>query len=188
MVIGVGDLRKGLTIELDGHPYQVVEHTTHKMQQRAPVVKLKLRDLKTGRSLEKTYNGYDVKLTRATVEQRASQYIYQDSDLYYFMDVENFEQFPLNEEQLGDGINYLVDQMELQIVFFKGGPISVQLPTFVELQVVETPPGVKGDTAAGATKPATLETGLTVNVPFFVNNGERIRVDTRTGQYLERAG
>lgn len=188
MVIGVGDLRKGLTIELDGQPYQVVEHTTHKMQQRAPVVKLKLRDLKTGRTIEKSYNGYDVKLNRATVEQRAAQYIYQDADLYYFMDVDNFEQFPLNDEQLGEGINYLVDQMELQIVFFKDVPISVQLPTFVELKVVDTPPGVKGDTAAGATKPAVLETGLTVNVPFFVNNGEAIRVDTRTGQYLERAG
>lgn len=188
MVIGVGDLRKGLTIELDGQPYQVIEHTTHKMQQRAPVVKLKLRDLKTGRTIEKSYNGYDVKLTRASVEQRVAQYIYQDGDLYYFMDVENFEQFPLNDDQLGDGINYLVDQMELQIVFFKDAPISVQLPTFVELKVTDTPPGVKGDTAAGATKPATLETGLTVNVPFFVNNGETIRVDTRTGQYLERAG
>ena len=188
MVIGVGDLRKGLTIELDGQPYQVVEHTTHKMQQRAPVVKLKLRDLKTGRTIEKSYNGYDVKLNRATVEQRAAQYIYQDADLYYFMDVENFEQFPLNDEQLGEGINYLVDQMELQIEFLKDVPISVQLPTFVELKVVDTPPGVKGDTAAGATKPAVLETGLTVNVPFFVNNGEAIRVDTRTGQYLERAG
>ena len=188
MVIGVGDLRRGLTIELDGEPYQVIEHSTHKMQQRAPVVKLKLRELRSGRSIERSYNGYDVKLTRAEVEQRMSQYIYQDVDLYYFMDTESFDQFPLTREQLGDGINYLVDQMELEVLFFKEQPIAVELPTFVELKVTDTPPGVKGDTASGSTKPATLETGLNVNVPFFINNGDTVRVDTRSGQYLERAG
>ena len=188
MVIGVGDLRRGLTIELDGEPYQVIEHSTHKMQQRAPVVKLKLRELRSGRSIERSYNGYDVKLTRAEVEQRMSQYIYQDVDLYYFMDTESFDQFPLTREQLGDGINYLVDQMELEVLFFKEQPIAVELPTFVELKVTDPPPGVKGDTASGSTKPATLETGLNVNVPFFINNGDTVRVDTRSGQYLERAG
>ena len=188
MVIGVGELRRGLTIELDGEPYQVIEHSTHKMQQRAPVVKLKLRELRSGRSIERTYNGYDVKLTRAAVEQRPSQYIYQDVELYYFMDTESFDQFPLTREQLGDGINYLVDQMELEVLFFKEQPIAVELPTFVELKVTDTPPGVKGDTASGSTKPATLETGLAVNVPFFISNGDKVRVDTRSGQYLERAG
>lgn len=187
MVIGVGDLRRGLTIELDGQPYQVIEHSTHKMQQRAPVVKLKLKELRSGRSIERSYNGYDVKLTRAEVEQRLSQYIYQDGELYYFMDTESFDQFPLTREQLGDGINYLVDQMELEVLFFKEQPIAVELPTFVELEVTDTPPGVKGDTASGATKPATLETGLAVNVPFFINIGDKVRVDTRSGQYLERA-
>ena len=187
MVIGVGDLRRGLTIELDGQPYQVIEHSTHKMQQRAPVVKLKLKELRSGRSIERSYNGYDVKLTRAEVEQRLSQYIYQDGELYYFMDTESFDQFPLTREQLGDGINYLVDQMELEVLFFKEQPIAVELPTFVELEVADTPPGVKGDTASGATKPATLETGLAVNVPFFINIGDKVRVDTRSGQYLERA-
>lgn len=188
MVIGVGELRRGLTIELDGEPYQVIEHSTHKMQQRAPVIKLKLRDLRSGRSIERTYNGYAVKLTRAAVEQRLSQYIYQDGELYYFMDTESFDQFPLTREQLGDGINYLVDQMELEVLFFKEQPIAVELPTFVELKVTDTPPGVKGDTASGSTKPATLETGLAVNVPFFISNGDKVRVDTRSGQYLERAG
>lgn len=187
MVIGVGDLRRGLTIELDGQPYQVIEHSTHKMQQRAPVVKLKLKELRSGRSIERSYNGYDVKLTRAEVEQRLSQYIYQDGELYYFMDTESFDQFPLTREQLGEGINYLVDQMELEVLFFKEQPIAVELPTFVELEVTDTPPGVKGDTASGATKPATLETGLAVNVPFFINIGDKVRVDTRSGQYLERA-
>ena len=187
MVIGVGDLRRGLTIELDGQPYQVIEHSTHKMQQRAPVVKLKLKELRSGRSIERSYNGYDVKLTRAEVEQRLSQYIYQDGELYYFMDTESFDQFPLTREQLGDGINYLVDQMEMEVLFFKEQPIAVELPTFVELEVTDTPPGVKGDTASGATKPATLETGLAVNVPFFINIGDKVRVDTRSGQYLERA-
>ena len=188
MVIGVGDLRKGVTIELDGEPYQVVEYSSHKMQQRAPVTKLKLRGLKTGRSIERTFNGYDVKLTRAPVEQRPARYIYQDGDLYYFMDTSSYEQFPLTQEQLGEALRYLIDQMEVEVVFFRDKPIAVELPTFAELRVTDTPPGAKGDTAQGATKPAILETGLTVNVPFFVNNGDIVKVDTRTGQYLERAG
>lgn len=188
MVIGVGELRKGITIELDGEPYQVIEYSTHKMQQRAPVVKLRLKELRTGRTIDRTFNGYNVTLPRAQVEQRPAEYIYQDGDLYYFMDTDTFEQHPLTREQLGNALNYLTDQMKAQIVYYQDKPISLELPTFVDLRITDTPPGVKGDTAQGASKPATLETGLTINVPFFVNNGDVVRVDTRTGEYLERTG
>ena len=188
MVISFGDLRKGVTIELDGEPYQVVDYSSHKMQQRAPVIRLRLREIRTGHTIDRTFTGYDVKLNLAPVEQRIAQYIYRDGDLYYFMDTSTFDQYPMTREQLGDALNYLVEQVELKVVFFRDEPIAVELPTFVELRVVDTPPGFRGDTAQGATKPATLETGVTVNVPFFVNTGEVVRVDTRTGQYLERAG
>lgn len=188
MVIGVGELRKGATIELNGDPYQVVEFSSHKMQQRAPVIRLRLRDLRTGRTLDRTFSGYDVKLNLARVEQRPVQYIYNDDNIYYFMDTRTYEQYPLNSEQLGETKRYLKEQVELEVLFFEENPIAVELPTVVDLAVTDTPPGVKGDTAQSGTKPAILETGLTVSVPFFVNNGEIIRVDTRTGEYLERAG
>lgn len=188
MVISFGDLRKGVTIELDGEPYQVVDYSSQKMQQRAPVIRLRLRELRTGRSVERHFTGYDVKLNRAPVEQRLAQYIYSDGDLYYFMDTTTFDQYPMNSKQLGDALNYLLEQMEVAVVFYRDEPIAVELPTFVELRVKDTPPGVKGDTAQGGTKPAALETGITVSVPFFVNTGDVVRVDTRTGQYLERAG
>ena len=187
MVIGVGELRKGITIELDGEPYQVVEYSSHKMQQRAPVVRLRLRELRTGRSVDRTFSGYDVKLNLASVEQRPAQYLYKDDPFYYFMDSRTYEQYPLTQEQLGNSSLYLREQVELDLIFFREKPIAVELPTFIELAIVETPPAHRGDTAQGSTKPATLETGLTVNVPFFVNPGESIRIDTRTGAYLERA-
>ncbi len=188
MVIGVGDLRKGVTIELDGEPYQVIEYSSHKMQQRAPVVRLRLRELRTGRSVDRTFSGYDVKLNLASVEQRPAQYLYSDDAFYYFMDTRTYEQYPLTREQLGGSYLYLKDQVELELVFFGEEPIAVELPTFVELEVTDTPPAHRGNTAQGGTKPATLETGLSVNVPFFVSPGEMIRIDTRTGEYLERAG
>jgi len=136
--------------------------------------------------VERSFNGYDVKLHLAAVERRPAQYMYQDGDMYYFMDTASFEQFPIMAEQLGDALHYLMNQMEVEVLFYREHPISVDLPTFVELKVVDTPPSARGDTAQGSTKPAKLETGLTVNVPFFVNNGDVIRVDTRSGQYLER--
>lgn len=187
MVIGVGEVRKGVTIELDGEPYQVLEFSSHKMQQRAPVIRLRLRELRTGRSVDRTFSGYDVKLNMAQVEHRSAQYLYSDDTFYYFMDTRTYDQYLLTREQLGQTRHYLKEQVEVEVVFFREEPITIELPTFVELEVVDTPPGVKGDTAQGGTKPATVETGLTVTVPLFVNNGGVIRVDTRTGEYLERA-
>jgi len=187
MVIGFGDLRRGITIELDGEPYHVEEYTHVKMQQRAPVIRLKLRSVRTGKAMDRSFQGYDIKLNLAQVQNRPAQYIYND-DHYYFMDLESFEQYPMSQEQLGDAIQYLKEQAEVEVVFYKDAPIAIKLPTFVELKVVDTPPGVKGDTAAGGTKPATLETGIAIQLPLFINPGEVVRVDTRTGQYLERAG
>ena len=187
-MIGVGDLRRGITLELDGEPYQVVEYQQHRMQQRAPVLRLKLRELKTGRLVERSFQAYSVKLALAEVEHRTAQYLYSDDNLYYFMDTTSYDQFPISQEKLGSVLNYLKEQTEVDLLFYQGEAITVELPTTVDLQVVDTPPGVRGDTAQGGTKPATLETGLVVQVPLFVNNGEAIRVDTRTGEYVTRAG
>ena len=186
MTIGYGDLRKGLAIELDGEPYAVVEYERNKMQQRAPVMRIRFRSLRTGRILDRTFQGYDVKLTPASVENRKAQYIYSDTDLYYFMDTESFDQFPMSRDQMEDSLSYLIEQVTVDVVFYDGQPIAIELPVTVELQVTETAPGYKGDTAQGGTKPATLETGLQVQVPLFVGQGEKIRVDTRKGEYLAR--
>ena len=128
------------------------------------------------------------KLTLAEVDTREAQYLYSDGDHYHFMDMQTFDQYPLTADLVGDALQYLKEQDLVQMVFYRDDPISLELPTFVELQVTETPPSLKGNTAQGSTKPATLETGLTVHVPFFVNTGEVVRVDTRTGEYLERVG
>lgn len=187
MVLGFSDLKRGITIELEGQPYQVIEYQQVKMQQRAPVLRIKLRDLRTGRTVEKSFQG-TVSLARAEVENRSAQYLYTDGEHYYFMDAETFDQFPLSAEKLGDSLHYLKEQALVELVFYKGEPISIEMPTYVDLAVAETPPGVKGDTAQGGTKPAKLETGITVQVPLFVNMGDKVRIDTRTGQYLERVG
>ena len=187
MTISYGDLRKGMAIELDGEPYVVVEYERTKMQQRAPVMRIKFRALRTGQQMERTFQGYDVKLSPASVERRTAQYIYSEDNLYYFMDTESFEQFPLSEDQIEAHLEYLVDQTTVDLVLYRGAPVALELPTAVDLKVVETPPGFRGDTAQGAIKPATLQTGLVVQVPLFINEGEMVKVDTRTGQYLSRA-
>ena len=186
MVMGFGDLRKGSTIELDGAPYKVESYYQQKMQQRAPVYHIKLRNLVTGQLLDRSFSGYGIKLNKAPVENRVVQYLYEDRDLYYFMDMENFDQFPVDADVVGEAVNYLVDQAELEIVFWKESPISLELPITVDLSVIEAPPGYKGDTAAGGTKPAKMETGIMVNVPMFIGIGDKIKIDTRTGSYIER--
>ena len=187
MTINYGELKKGMAIEMDGDPYVVVDYEHSKMQKRAPVMRIKFRELRTGRLIERTFSGYDVKLTPAIVSRRSAQYIYSDQNLYYFMDTENFDQFPISEQQVGDALKYLVEHTTVDLVFYHDEPIAIDLPVAVEIQVVETPPGVRGDTAQGGTKPATLETGLVLQVPLFVNEGESIKVDTRTGEYMSRA-
>lgn len=186
MTIGYGDLRKGMAIELDGEPYLVVDYDRSKMQQRAPTMRIRFREIRTGKILDRSFSGYDVKLTPADVERRSAQYIYDDDDLCYFMDTDTFDQFPLTRNQISDELSYLKEEMTIDLVFYQDNPIAVELPITVELKVVDSPPGLKGDTATGATKPATLETGLRIQVPLFVNEGETVRVDTRSGSYLAR--
>lgn len=187
MSIGWGDLRKGLPIKIDGEPYVVVDYDRHKMQQRAPVMRLRLRSLLTGRVVDRSFQGYDVLLTPADVQRANSQFIYEDGGLYYFMDEQTYDQFPLSREQIADSLPYLKEETSVEVIYHDGNPIAIEMPLTVELEVVETDPGLRGDTAQGGTKRATLETGLTVQVPLFVEIGERVRVDTRTGEYLARA-
>ena len=187
MTINYGELKKGMAIEFDGQPYVVVDYERSKMQKRAPVMRIKLREMRTGRLVDRTFQGNDVKLTPASVDRRSAEYIYNEDTLYYFMDTETFEQFPLSDQQVGDALHYLVEQVTAELIFYHGEPIAIELPVAVGLKVVETPPGIRGDTAQGGTKPATLETGLVLQVPLFVNEGDTIKVDTRTGEYLSRA-
>ena len=188
MTIGFGDLRKGVTIEVDGQPYEVVDYERHKMQQRAPVTRLKLRNLKDGKVVERTFQSYTTEFSLAQVDTKPAQFLYTDGNFYNFMDMETYEQYQLVKEQLGDTISYLKEETVLDVIFFNEAVINVRVPTFVDLEVVDTPPGFRGDTASGGTKPASLETGLTIQVPLFISNGEKIRIDTRSGQYVERIG
>ena len=187
MVIGFGELRRGMTIELEGVPYKVEEYSQQKMQQRAPTYHVKLRNLMTGKLMERSFSGYGVKLNVAPVVNRPAQFLYEDAGLYYFMDTESFEQYPLSTDILGGAKGYVTEQTQAELVFYRDNPIAIEMPTTVDLAVKDTPPGVKGDTATGGTKPATMETGITVQVPLFINAGDKIKVDTRSGQYVERA-
>lgn len=183
-MITSGELRKGLTIELEGKLYQVVDYQHIKMK-RTALIRLKLYDIRAGHTIERTFQSSE-KFTRARLDYRSMQYLYNDGNLYYFMDEENFEQVSLDSNQLGDATNYLKEGMSLQISSYQGELVGVELPTAVELQVTDTGPGFKGDTATAGNKPATLETGITIQVPLFINQGDIIKVDTRDGSYLER--
>jgi len=185
-MIDAGELRKGIAIELDGNIYQIVEYQHVKMQQRKPVIKLKLRDVRTGNIIERNFQSND-KFKPVVLELRPVQYLYNENDLYYFMDTKNYEQMVLTANQVSDGLHYLKEGMNLEILTGKDVAISMELPAMVELQVVETEPGFKGDTATGGSKPAKLETGINVQVPLFINVGDIIKVDTRSGEYLEKA-
>ena len=180
-------LRKGITIELDGALYQVLDYQHIKTGRGSAQIRLKLRDIRGGHTIERTFQSSE-KFIRARLDVRNAQYIYNDGDLYYFMDEENFEQFPLSSTQLEDTTNYLKEGMSLEVLSYKDELVGVDLPITVELEVTETEPGFKGDTATAGTKPATLETGITIQVPLFVDKGDIIKVDTRSGIYLERAG
>jgi len=183
-MIGSGELRKGITIELDGKLYQVIDYQHVKMK-RTALARLKLRDIRDGHTIEQTFQSSE-KFVRARLDYRNMQYLYNDGDLYYFMDEENYEQMPISAEQLGDALNYLKEGMSVQVSSYKGELVGVELPITVELEVVDTEPGFKGDTATAGNKPARLETGITIQVPLFINTGDIIKVDTRDGSYLER--
>lgn len=184
-MISAGDFRNGVTFEENGNVFQVVEFQHVKPGKGAAFVRTKLKNVITGGVVEKTYRPTE-KMPKAHIERKDYEYSYSDGDLYYFMDQETFELMPLSAEQLGDALKFVTENMPVKVLSYKGNVFGVEPPTFVELDVIETEPGVKGDTATNVTKPATVETGATIFVPLFVNQGDRIRIDTRTGEYMER--
>ena len=184
--ITAGDFRNGVTFEMDGNVLQIVEFQHVKPGKGAAFVRTKCRNVITGSVVERTFNPTD-KFETAFVERKEMQYSYSDGDLYYFMDMETFDMLPLNADVLGDGFKFVKEEMMCKVMSYKGNVFSVEAPTFVELEVTDTEPGFKGDTATGATKPATVETGAQIKVPLFIDIGNIIKIDTRTGEYLERA-
>ena len=185
-MVTAGDFRNGVTFDMDGAVMQIIEFQHVKPGKGAAFVRTKLRNVVTGAVIEKTFNPTD-KYPTAIVEKKDMQYLYSDGELYYFMDMESYEQTPIDGDKLGDNFKFVKEEMMCKVVSYKGTVISVEPPMFVELEVTETEPGFKGDTAQGATKPATLETGAQIKVPLFINIGDVLKIDTRTGEYLERA-
>ena len=184
-MISAGDFKKGVTIELDGQVFTIVDFQHVKPGKGSAFVRCKLKNVMSGGVVERTFNPTD-KMDRAVIETKEMEYLYNDEELYYLMDNETYEQLPLEKEQVEDALPYLKENMNVTIRFYKGQAFSVAAPNFVELEVTECEPGVRGDTATNVTKQATVETGYTVNVPLFVNEGDRIRIDTRSGEYMER--
>lgn len=184
-MISAGEFRNGVTFELDGSVFKVVEFQHVKPGKGAAFVRTKLKNVITGAVLEKTFNPTD-KMPKAQVDVQEMQYLYKDESLYYFMDTETYEQLPINEDLLTDALDYLKDNTMVKVLSYKGSIFGVEPPNFVELEVTYTEPGFKGDSSTGATKPATVETGAVFNVPLFINIGDVIRIDTRSGEYMER--
>ncbi len=184
-MVMAGDFRNGVTFEMDGNVMQIIEFQHVKPGKGAAFVRTKLRNVITGAVVEKTFNPTD-KYPPAYVERKDMQYLYSDGELYYFMDLESFDQLPINSDKLGDNFKFVKENETVKVLSYKGNVFGVEPPMFVELAVTETEPGFKGDTATGASKPATLETGAQIKVPLFVNEGDVLKIDTRTGEYLER--
>ncbi len=185
-MLTAGDFRNGVTFDMDGQVYQVIEFQHVKPGKGAAFVRTKFKNVITGAVVEKSFNPTD-KFENAYVERKDYEYLYNDGELYYFMDTETYEQLPLNADKLGDNFKFVKENDTVKIMSYKGNVFGVEPPLFVELEVVDTEPGVRGDTATNVTKPATLETGAVIKVPIFINQGEKIRIDTRTGEYMERA-
>ncbi len=185
-MVVAGDFRNGVTFEMDGKVYQVIEFQHVKPGKGAAFVRTKLRNVITGGVTETTFSPTD-KFENAYIERREMQYLYNDGDLYYFMDMETFEQEPIGKDLLGDSFKFVKEEMLCKILSYKGKAFSIEPPMFVELAVTETEPGFAGNTAQSAMKPATLETGAVIKVPLFINVGDVLKIDTRTGEYLSRA-
>lgn len=184
-MIDTGELRKGVIIEYEGTLQRIVEYQHVKQGRGSAFVRLTMRNLKTGSNTSQTFQAGS-KFPLVRLERRRVQYLYPEDGLYNFMDLDSFEQFTLTSETLGDALNWIREQDSIDLLTYQDQPIDIEIPLNVELTITQSDPGIKGDTATGGTKPATLETGVVVNVPLFVNEGDRIKVDTRTGQYLER--
>ena len=184
-MISAGDFRNGRTFEMDGQVFQVVEFQHVKPGKGAAFVRTKYKNVITGAVIERTFSPTD-KFPEAFIERKEMQYLYNDGELYYFMDNETYDQLPLNGDKLGDNFRFVKENMACKVISYKGNVFAVEPPTFVELEVTETEPGFKGDTATGASKSATLETGAEVKVPLFIEIGDVLKIDTRTGEYMER--
>lgn len=185
-MINVTDARKGATVEMDGDLYHVLDFEHIKVGRGSAQVRLKLRNVRGGHTIDKSFQA-TAKLGRARIDKQSVQYMYQDGDLFYFMNNETYDQLPINRNQVGDAANYLSENATCDLLTYGDEPIGIEMPAAVVLTVAETEPGIKGDTATGATKIAKLETGLTVQVPLFINPGDKLKIDTRSGEYLERA-
>lgn len=185
-MITAGEFRNGVTFEMDGNVFSIIEFQHVKPGKGAAFVRTKIRNVITGSVTERTFNPND-KYPPAFVERKDMEYLYSDGDLYYFMDSETFEQHPINSSVLGDNFKFVKENMSCKVLSYKGSVFGVEPPNFVELVITQTDPGFKGDTATNATKPATLETGAEVKVPLFIDEGEKIQIDTRTGEYMGRA-
>lgn len=184
-MVSAGEFKKGLTIEIDGQVWVIVDFQHVKPGKGAAFVRTKIKNVITGSVLEKSFSPTE-KFPKALVERKDMQYLYNDGELYYFMDMETYDQLPLNYDKVEEALPYMKENMEVAIKFFKGEAFSVEPPNFVEMEVTETEPGFKGDTATAGNKPAIIETGAKVMVPLFINQGDVIRIDTRTGEYMAR--
>lgn len=184
-MVSAGDFRNGLTIELDNNVYQIIEFQHVKPGKGAAFVRTKLKNIKSGGVVEKTFRPTE-KCPQAHIEKKDMQYLYNDGDLYNFMDVETFDQIALNQDTIGDSLKFVKENEMVKVVSHNGEVFAIEPPLFVELEIIDTEPGFKGDTATGATKPAKVETGANVLVPLFVETGDRISIDTRTGEYMKR--
>lgn len=185
-MISAGDFRNGITIEYDNNVYQIIEFQHVKPGKGAAFVRTKLKNIKSGGVVEKTFRPTE-KCPQARIDRKDMQYLYEDGDLYYFMDTETYDQLPINKSTLGDDFRFVKENTNVKVLSYKGSVFAVEPPLFVELEITETDPGFKGNTATNTLKPAVLETGATVQVPLFIEIGDRIKIDTRTGEYLERA-
>ncbi|HHW20703.1 MAG TPA: elongation factor P [Thermodesulfovibrio thiophilus] len=184
-MVSTSEFKKGLKIVYKGEPYEIIDFQHVKMQQRAPIVRTKIKNLKTGRVLEENFSSGD-KFEKPELEERQMQYLYAQGDSCVFMDMESYEQVTIPRQVIGDAIYYIKEEMMVDMIYYKGEPLVIEPPMFVELRVADTEPAFKGDTASGGTKPARLETGLTVKVPFHIQTGDLLKIDTRTGEYIEK--
>lgn len=184
-MVSTSEFKKGLKIVYKGEPYEIIDFQHVKMQQRAPIVRTKIKNLKTGRVLEENFSSGD-KFEKPELEERQMQYLYAQGDSCVFMDMESYEQVTIPRQVIGDAIYYIKEEMMVDMIYYKGEPLVIEPPMFVDLRVADTEPAFKGDTASGGTKPARLETGLTVKVPFHIQTGDLLKIDTRTGEYIEK--
>ncbi len=185
MALGTSDFRNGLKIDIDGSPFVITYFQHVKPGKGGAFVRTKIKNLLNGKTVDKTFRSGE-KIVEAEVEERTMQYLYKDGEDCIFMDSKTYDQIPILDDVIGDNAKFLLENAEVDVLFWKGNPVSIELPSFVEIIITQSDPGVKGDTSSGATKPATLETGAVIQVPLFLKEGEKVRVDTRTGEYCER--